>query len=72
MAQHEIRRCLTNLGAIAQKTEVTGFDMLAACVKAMRHRAVQANLVTMSAGFDTALHSFMGRSVVRRLVMGHK
>lgn len=61
--QLKISRCLANLGTADHKTKMLCFNMLTANLKAMVHSALQADLMTMTAGFNTSLHGVFTGSV---------
>lgn len=61
--QLKISRCLANLGTADHQTKMPCFNMLAANLKAMIHGALQADLMTMTAGFNTSLHTVFAGSV---------
>ncbi|WP_200796469.1 hypothetical protein [Paracoccus solventivorans] len=60
--QHEIRRCLADLGAGDHEPEMLRLDMLATCLKAMVHGHAEASAVAAQAFVDAALH-FRGHLV---------
>jgi hypothetical protein len=56
LGQHEITGGLANLGAVHHEFQVLFFDVLAAQLQAMRHGHLEADIVALGTGRNTALH----------------
>ena len=52
----KIGRCLADLGAADHETEVFCFNMLSACLEAVIHGRLQADLMAMTTSLYTGLH----------------
>lgn len=58
-AQHEIKRRLTDFGAVHHQAEMTGFDMPAARFQAVIHGGLQASLMAIVACCNAGLHALV-------------
>lgn len=61
-AELEIGRCLAELCAVHQETEVFCLDVLPACFEAVDHGGLQADLMAMAASLYTGLHGLFSVS----------
>jgi hypothetical protein len=61
----KVGRCLANLGAVHQETEVFSFNVLSAGHKTVVHGGLQTDLMAMATSLNTGLHALfsMGRVI---------